>query len=95
MSKHIFYIFLFISGIRLTYKFVILDIRTNKIIFLVFLKCRPSSLGFHKPVIKAKNICKYINKTTFLIFVFKDVKSCLVFFLCKYDFLYIFERFGH
>jgi hypothetical protein len=62
------------------YKFVILDIQTNKIIFL-FLKYRPSSHGFHKLVIKSKNTCKYINKTIFLIFLFKDDKSFHVFFL--------------
>jgi hypothetical protein len=44
------------------YKFVILDIWTNKIIFLVLLKCRLSSYEFHKLVIKSKNTCENINK---------------------------------
>ena len=50
------------------YKFVILDIETNKIIFLVSLKCRPSSHRFYKLVNKFKNTCKDINRTIFLEF---------------------------
>ena len=64
----IFFLYFFIPGIHLTYKFVILDIETNKIIFLVSLKCRPSSHRFYKLVIKFKNACKDINKTIFLEF---------------------------
>ena len=46
--------------------FIILDIQTNKIIFLVFLKCRPSSHGFNKLITKSKNACK--NKKTIFVF---------------------------
>ena len=42
---------------------------------MVFFKCGPNSQGFHKPNIKSKKACKYINKTIFLeLFVFKDGK---------------------
>jgi len=75
------------------YKFVVLDIQTNKIIFL-FLKCRPSSHGFHKLVIKSKNTCKYINKTIFLIFLLKYDKSFHVFFLWNMIIIF-FEKLGH
>jgi hypothetical protein len=41
----------------LIYNFVILDIETNKIKFLVFLKYKSSSHDFNKLVIKFKNTC--------------------------------------
>jgi hypothetical protein len=41
------------------YTFVILDIETNKIIVLVYLKCRPSFHRFYKLVIKLKKIQRY------------------------------------
>jgi uncharacterized membrane protein len=66
---YIFTLFL-ISGIHFMNKFVIFDIRTNKINFLIFLKYSSSSHKFHKPVIKSKNICKDINKTIFLEFLY-------------------------
>ena len=40
------------------YKFLILDIETNKIKILIVLKYRPSFHDFNKLVIKFKNICK-------------------------------------
>jgi hypothetical protein len=64
------------------YKFVILDIQTNKIIFMVFLKWRSSSRRFHKVVSKSKNTCEDINKTIFLEFLY--------YYLYKYDFLLFF-----
>ena len=79
------------------YKFVILDIRTNKIKFLVFLKWRLSSRGFHKLIIKSKNTCKYINKTIFLEFLYLKMLSHALYCFCyyylsKYDFIYLFLR---
>jgi len=49
------------SGIYLAYKFIILNITTNKIIFMVFLKCRPSSHSFNKLVTRSKNACTKQN----------------------------------
>ena len=62
-KTYFFCIFLLILGIHYAYKFVILDIQTNKIIFLIFIKYRSNSHGFRKLVIKFKNTCKDINKT--------------------------------
>jgi len=53
-------LFLLILRIRLTYKFIIFDIKINRLIFLVFLKYRSNSHEFNKLVIKSKNACKYI-----------------------------------
>ena len=81
MSKHVyFYFFLLISGIHFMYKFIIFDIRTNKINFLIFLKCSSSSHKFHKPVIKSKNICKDINKTIFLEFLYLRMLNHAMYF---------------
>jgi hypothetical protein len=44
------------------YKFLILDIETNKIKILIVLKYRPSFHDFNKLVIKFKNICKNKKK---------------------------------
>jgi hypothetical protein len=41
-NKQSFYL---ISGIYLTYIFIIPHIKKNKINFLIFLKCRPKSFG--------------------------------------------------
>ena len=46
-----------ISGIRLTYKFVIPNTKRKQNIFLIFLKYGPSSHDFNKLVIKAQNTC--------------------------------------
>jgi len=76
------------------YKFVILDIWTNKIIFLVLLKCMLSSYEFHKLVIKSKNTYENINKTIFLEFLYLRMLNHAMFFyyLCKYDlFIYLFR----
>jgi hypothetical protein len=87
VKKYFLYFFSFNIVVRFMHKFITLNIEKNKIIFLVFLKCRSSSHRFHKWVIKSKNTCKYINKTNFLwIFIFKEATSCLVFF-----FLFIFS----
>jgi hypothetical protein len=50
------------------YKFIILDIKTSKIKFLVFLKCKLSSHSFNQLVIKSKNTCTN-KKTIFMIFL--------------------------
>jgi hypothetical protein len=76
---YIFTLFL-ISGIHFMNKFVIFDIRTNKINFLIFLKYSSSSHKFHKPVIKSKNICKDINKTIFLEFLYLRMLNHAMFF---------------
>jgi hypothetical protein len=69
----------------MSYVFIILDIEKNKIIFLVFLKCKLSSHGFHKQFIKSKNICKDINKTIFLEFLYlKKIHHALYFFFFVY-----------
>jgi hypothetical protein len=82
------------------YKFVVLNIQTNKINFLVFLKCRLNSRGFHQLIIKFKNTCKYINKTIFLEFLYLKMLNHALYCLCyyylsKYDFFLIFERLEH
>jgi hypothetical protein len=46
-----------ISGIYLTYKFVIQDIKRIKIIFLYFFIYWLNFHDFNKPIIKAKNAC--------------------------------------
>jgi len=62
----------------------------------MFLKCKPSSQGFNKLVIKYKNACKDINKTIFLEFWYLKMLNHVMyyFYLCKYYFS-IFERLGH
>jgi len=94
---YFFYIFLLISEIHYMYKFIILGIRTKKKIVLIFLKCRSSSYGFHKLVIKFKNACRDINKTIFLDFLYLMMlnHAMYFFYLCKYDILFIFERLGY
>ena len=95
MSKHIFCIFLFILGMHLMYKFVILDIQTNKIIFMVFLKWRSSSRRFHKVVSKSKNTCEDINKTIFLEFLYLNMLNFCIIIYTNMIFYYFFERLGH
>ena len=43
------------------YKFIVLNIKNKKNIFLVFLKFRPSSQGFNKLFIKSMMVAKYKN----------------------------------
>jgi hypothetical protein len=77
------------------YKFVILDIQTNKIIFMVFLKWRSSSRRFHKVVSKSKNTCEDINKTIFLEFLYLNMLNFCIIIYTNMIFYYFFERLGH
>jgi hypothetical protein len=93
MSKHIFCVFILILVIHFMYIFVILDIRTNKILFLIFFTCRLSSHEFYKLIIKSKKYIQRYEETVFLKFLYLNMlnhamcffifiiyaKSCLVF----------------
>jgi hypothetical protein len=54
---------------HLMYKFIILDIERNKIIFLMFLKYKSNSHDFNKLVIA----CKVKKKTMFYHFLYKKI----------------------
>ena len=53
---------------HLIYKFTLLNIKINKTIFCIFLKCRSISHKFHKLIIESKNACKDMNKLFLLNF---------------------------
>jgi len=63
--------------------------------FLVFLKCKPSSHGFNKLVIKSKNTCNNTNKIIFswIFCILKKMLNHAMYFFNAIWFL--FEKLGH